>query len=78
MDIFLIFHRFDTGDNLQEMPKLTFWEKNKKNILECHLLNFLPRVLECMVKKMTWEKICDLSLFCTIKNTFDHSLIIDL
>ena len=60
------------------MPKLIFWEKNKKNILECYLLNFLPRVLECMVKKVTGEKICDLSLFCTIEKTFDHSLIIDL
>ena len=34
------------GDNLHEMSKPVFWEKNqKKNISVCHLLKILPSML---------------------------------
>ena len=33
------------GDNLQEMSKPDFWEKNKKNITKCCLLKILSRIL---------------------------------
>ena len=43
------------GDNLHETPKLVFWKKNDKNILKCHLLKFLPSMLNfkcyCLERK---------------------------
>ena len=32
------------GDNLHEMLKPVFWEKNKKKIFQCHRLKILPKV----------------------------------
>ena len=43
-----------TGDNLHEMSKPGFLEKNKENILKCRLLKSLPRVLS--VKENVFPK----------------------
>ena len=38
------------GDNLHEMSNSVFWGKLRKSISKCHLLKFIPRVLN--VKEM--------------------------
>ena len=37
-------HILASGDNLHEMSKLIFYKK-EKNMLDCHLLKFLPSML---------------------------------
>ena len=38
-------------DNLRDMQKPIFW-KNKKNISKCHLLTFLPRMLNVKLQSL--------------------------
>ena len=55
------------GDNLHEMSKAFFSEKNKKNMPVCRMLKILPRVLSF---KRLFNRYSNLAIFQRSSATF--------